>query len=119
MKQRLLVMNGQRIVQAEEDGAWKNQKVDKAGALPPGFYNLHAAQKADTSPSQRHDGLIVHTDDTAVFQQVGKNKNLVMHDRANFDKVPVIGSAKSITYDDRGKAVAAPIAVKLSRGHSR
>jgi hypothetical protein len=30
MKQRLLVMNGQRIVQAEQEGAWANQKVDKA-----------------------------------------------------------------------------------------
>ena len=36
MKERLLVMNGQRIVQAEKDGAWTNQKVDKAGALKPG-----------------------------------------------------------------------------------
>ena len=35
MKQRLLVMNGQRIVQAEQEGAWANQKVDKAGALKP------------------------------------------------------------------------------------
>mgnify|MGYP006389897645 CR=1 FL=1 len=35
MKQRLLVMNGQRIVQAEQGGAWTNEKVDKAGALKP------------------------------------------------------------------------------------
>ena len=37
MKQRLLVMNGQRIVQAEQGGAWTNEKVDKAGALKPGM----------------------------------------------------------------------------------
>ena len=47
MKQRLLVMNGQRIVQAEQEGAWANQKVDKAGALKPGMYNLYMAQQAD------------------------------------------------------------------------
>lgn len=47
MKERLLVMNGQRIVQAEKDGAWTNQKVDKAGALKPGIYNLYTAQAAD------------------------------------------------------------------------
>ena len=40
MKQRLLVMNGQRIVQTDQCRAWANQKVDKAGALKPGIsYN--------------------------------------------------------------------------------
>ena len=47
MKQRLLVMNGQKIVQSEQAGAWINQKVDKAGALNPGIYNLYMAQVAD------------------------------------------------------------------------
>ena len=47
MKERLLVMNGQRIVQAEKDGAWTNQKVDKAGALKPGIYNLYTARVMD------------------------------------------------------------------------
>ena len=57
MKERLLVMNGQRIVQAEKDGAWTNQKVDKAGALKPGIYNLYTAQAADKK--QTHAGVIV------------------------------------------------------------
>lgn len=115
MKQRLLVMNGQRIVQTEQGGAWTNQKVDKAGTLKPGIYNLYMAQKADKS--QRHDGVIVHADNNNIYQQVGKN--FVMHDRQNFDKVPEIGSAKSITYNDQGKAVVSAEAAKLSRGRSR
>ena len=53
MKERLLVMNGQRIVQAEKDGAWTNQKVDKAGALKPGIYNLYTAQAAEADPRRR------------------------------------------------------------------
>lgn len=115
MKQRLLVMNGQRIVQAEQAGAWANQKVDKAGELKPGIYNIYLAQQADKS--QRHDGVIVHADGNSVFQQVGKN--FVMHSRSDFDKVPEIGSAKSITYDASGKATVSADAVKLSRGRSR
>nr|BCU00453.1 hypothetical protein [uncultured bacterium]BCU00797.1 hypothetical protein [uncultured bacterium] len=115
MKQRLLVMNGQRIVQSEQGGAWTNQKVDKAGELKPGIYNLYMAQQADKS--QRHEGVIVHADSNSVFQQVGKQ--FVMHSRSDFDKVPDIGSAKSISYDAQGKANVSAEAVKLSRGRSR
>ena len=115
MKQRLLVMNGQRIVQSEQGGAWTNQKVDKAGELKPGIYNLYMAQQADKS--QRHEGVIVHADSNSVFQQVGKQ--FVMHSRSDFDKVPDIGSAKSINYDAQGKANVSAEAVKLSRGRSR
>ncbi|EDP8962555.1 conjugal transfer protein TraO [Salmonella enterica subsp. enterica] len=115
MKHRLLVMNGQRIVQTENEGAWTNQKVDKAGALKPGIYNIYMAQKADKS--QRHDGTIVHADSGSIYQQVGKN--FVMHARSDFDKVPEIGSAKSVTYDANGKAQVSAENVKLSRGRTR
>ena len=115
MKQRLLVMNGQRIVQAEQEGVWANQKVDKAGALKPGMYNLYMAQQADKK--QTHDGVIVHADNNQVYQQVGKN--FVMHARSDFDKVPEIGSAKSISYSAQGKATVAAEAPKLTRGRSR
>lgn len=115
MKHRLLVMNGQRIVQTENEGAWTNQKVDKAGALKPGIYNIYMAQKADKS--QRHDGTIVHADSGSIYQQVGKN--FVMHARSDFDKVPEIGGAKSVTYDVNGKAQVSAENVKLSRGRTR
>jgi 2',3'-cyclic-nucleotide 2'-phosphodiesterase (5'-nucleotidase family) len=115
MKQRLLVMNGQRIVQEEIEGAWANQKVDKAGALKPGIYNIYTADKADKS--KRYDGVVVHTDNNNVYQQI--DKKFVMHSRQDFDAVPIIGSAKSISYNEQGKAVVSAEAVKLSRGRSR
>lgn len=115
MKERLLVMNGQRIVQAEKDSAWANQKVDKAGALKPGIYNLFLAQAADKK--QTHDGVIVHADNNNVYQQTGKN--FVLHARAEFDKVPDIGSVKSISYSAQGQATVAAEAPKLARGRSR
>ena len=43
----------------------------------------------------------------------------VMHARADFDKVPEIGSAKRISYDGQGKASVAAETVQLSRGRSR
>lgn len=115
MKQRLLVMNGQRIVQVEQQGAWTNQKVDKAGELKPGIYNLFMAKNADKN--QQHAGVIVHTDNSNVYQQIGKN--FVMHSRSDFDKVPDVGSAKSITYDAQNRACVSTENVTLARSRSR
>lgn len=115
MKQRLLVMNGVRIVQNERDGQWHNDKVNKAGALKPGIYNLYVASRADKAAAC--SGIILHADKERVYQQVGKN--YVMHARSDFDKVPEIGSAKSISYDAQGKASVSAETVQLSRGRSR
>ncbi len=116
MKQRILVMNGQRIVQSDQGaGAWTNEKVEKAGALKPGMYNLYMAQPADKAGS--HDGVIVHTDPQRVYQQTGKR--FVMHARDDFDSVPAIGTKKSITYDAQGKAQVAAMTAQRSRSRSR
>jgi hypothetical protein len=114
MKERLLVMNGQKIVQAEKDGAWTSLKVDKAGALKPGIYNLFLAHQADKT--RTHDGVVVHADNKNVYQQIGKA--FVMHARSDFDIVPEIGSAKSISYGSEGRAAVAANAPKLTRGRS-
>lgn len=114
MKQRLLVMNGSRIVQHEQGGQWRNEKVDKAGTLKPGIYNLYLASRADKSATC--SGVIVHADKDSVFQQVGKT--YVVHVRADFDKVPEIGSALRISYDAQGKANVSAETVQLSRGRS-
>jgi len=115
MKQRLLVMNGQCIVQVEKEGGWVTQAVDKAGVLKPGVYNLYMAQQSDKK--QSYDGVIVHADNSKVYQQVGKS--FFMHDRSDFDKIPEIGGAKSISYSAQGKVVIAAEAPKIVRGRSR
>jgi hypothetical protein len=113
-KQRLLVMNGQRLVQSHRGGEWATDKVEKAGALKPGIYDIHLSTGADKSKS--YDGLVVYADKDAVYQRVGKT--FIKHVRQDFGKVPEIGSNSSIKYDD-GKAITATSAVKLGRGISR
>lgn len=110
MKQRLLIMNGQRLVQSEQAGQWATDKVEKAGAVKPGIYNIHLSIKADKTMA--HDGIIVHADREYVYQQVGKS--FVKHDRSDFDKVPEIGSNSSVKYDN-GQAVTTPSSIKLGR----
>jgi hypothetical protein len=103
MKIRLIVMNGQRIIQHEKEGKWQNHEVEKAGALKPGIYNVYLA-----TPAERHktyEGMVVHAEDGAVYQQVGKG--FVMHARSDLDSAPVIGGAYRIEHGANKATVAA------------
>lgn len=110
MKQRLLVMNGQVLVQSEQAGEWHTDKVDKAANLKPGIYAIYLATVADKSKT--HDGHIVHIDTAGVYQQVGKN--FILHDRADFLKVPDIGAHLSVKYS-AGKCVGTPSTIRTGR----
>ena len=117
-KVRIVVMNGQRLIQSEEGpGKWAVNEVAKAPPqLRAGIYPIYMSSTADKAAT--HDGLIIHADQAAVYQQVGRN--FVKHARADFDKVPEIGSAKSIRYDSKtGKAVSSALSLEMSRGRSR
>ncbi|MES2264555.1 MAG: KfrB domain-containing protein [Pseudomonadota bacterium] len=95
MTQRLLVMNGQRLLQSERGGEWITSKVDRAGFIKPGIYNL--AQAASADKMKDYDGPVLHADREHVFQQVGKT--LIKHEVRNFSKVPETGSNTAIRYD--------------------
>ena len=113
MKQRVLVMNGQKLIQSENSGQWAD-RVEKAGTIKPGIYNIHLS--TDANKTKNYEGIILHADKTYVYQQIGKN--FVKHDREEFDKLPVIGSDSNIKYDGN-KAVVTPSSIKQGRGLSR
>lgn len=116
MKQRLLVMNGQRIVQTEKNpGDWQMLKVDKALTLKAGIYNIYNATQPIENKS--YQGVVVHTDKESVVQQIGKN--FIKHDRINFDKVPVIGSDVTISYSPDSHKAVTGISEKIGRSQSR
>lgn len=114
-KQRLLVMNGQKIVQTEEGpNDWRVEKVEKAQGIRPGYYNLYTARTADKSATT--DGIILHVDAQSIYQHSGKE--VVLHAKQDFDKVPDMGSAASICYKEGRAVVSVPQqqkAQKLSR----
>ncbi|WP_419589621.1 KfrB domain-containing protein [Thiolapillus sp.] len=115
MKRRVLVMNGQRIVQSDSGKGWNSEKVDKAGNLKAGIYNIYTASPADKK--QVSAGVIAHADKDSVYQQCGKK--FIMHLRNDFDIVPGIGSTKSIEYNADGRAVASDSSIKQARSRSR
>jgi hypothetical protein len=83
MKRRIIVMNGQKIVEAEIAGKWVVEKVGKAKGIKPGIYNLHLAIEADKT--QALTGFIVHTDNNNVYQKT--NQGLIKYDRTDFDNI--------------------------------
>ncbi|MCL6486921.1 MAG: conjugal transfer protein TraO [Janthinobacterium lividum] len=114
MKQRVLVMNGQRLLQNEQDGNWATSKVDKAGAIKPGIYDIYLAGMADKAKT--YEGVILHADGSSVYQQVGKT--LIKHDASDFAKVPETGVQSSVSYQD-GHALSSSASIKQGRKLSR
>ena len=98
-KLRMIVMNGQKILQAQNNNEWETmgtiKKVDKG--IKPGVYNIYLA-KTPVDKNQ-YEGQIIHIDkDNAVFyQQV--NKDFIMHQLSAVDGKPVAGKDVAITYD--------------------
>jgi hypothetical protein len=105
MKQRLLVMNGQRLVQIEREGHWSTEKVEKAAGVKPGIYNIYLAVDADKVKA--HEGVILHMDQDHLYQQIGRG--FVRHMLADFKAVPDIGINASVNYTT-GVARTQPLA---------
>ncbi len=112
MKQRIVVMNGQRLVQTEQDGQWKTDHVEKAGSMRAGIYNLYRADNA--LKNKESIGMILHTNNEHVYQQQGRS--VLRHDRKDFSVVPEYGAIKSISYDEQGHAII--VSATLSLSHS-
>ena len=81
MNQRIVVMNGQRLLQTHEKGQWEVTRVEKAGVhMEPGVYSLYLAEPADKA--RQYSGMILHTDKEYVYQQ--QDEEVVRHDRRDF-----------------------------------
>lgn len=104
MKQRLLVMNGQKILQNFNENEWKTTGLIKKAeeGIKPGIYNIYLAKKAETE-NKAYEGLILFIDkqEGIVYQQV--NKDFISHKLELFSPPPPIGKYVSIQYDNHEK----------------
>lgn len=114
MKQRLLVMNGQKLLQSQQGGEWATNKVEKAGTMKPGIYSLYLASTPDKVKS--YEGVVIHSDRDVLYQLVGKT--FVKHDLKDFEKIPDLGASLKIAYEG-SKAILTPASVKLGRRQTR
>lgn len=104
MKQRLLVMNGQRILQSYSNNEWKTAGLIKKAeeGIKPGIYNIYLAKTAETN-NKVYEGLIlfINKQEGLVYQQV--NKDFISHKLESFSSHPPIGKNVSIQYDNHEK----------------
>ena len=98
-KLRMIVMNGQKILQTQNNNEWETtgtiKKVEEG--IKPGVYNIYLA----TAPADKnqYQGQIIYIDkENAVFyQQV--TKDFIVHQLNSVDGKPVAGKDVAITYD--------------------
>ncbi len=99
MKIRILVMNGQRLVQKEQEGRWVTEKVKKAVGIKPGIYNIFLAKDAACEEVNIFIGTIVHEDEDYFYQKVGKE--FIKHDKPFFDIKSALGKKITIEYQNK------------------
>jgi len=98
-KQRIIVMNGRKILQTQINNEWEAtgtiKKVEEG--VRPGIYNIYLA-KAPSDKNQ-YEGKILHVDkESAVFYQLVK-KDFIVHRLSAVDVKPVAGKDLVVKYD--------------------
>lgn len=105
MKNRVIVMNGQRILQEQsESNKWKDINVNRAEGLKPGIYNIFTSKDVDKTvldAIKEFSGQIIHHTAKTVIQKSGNG--FYGHDKNLFGKLPAVGSFVNIKYDESKK----------------
>ncbi|PXX16095.1 hypothetical protein C8R27_1077 [Nitrosomonas ureae] len=114
-KLRMIVMNGQKILQTQNNNEWETigtiKKVDEG--IKPGVYNIYLA----TAPvdKNQYQGQIIYIDkENALFYQQVK-KDFIMHQLKAVDGKPVAGKDVVITYDGEKATLTLIDALKNKR----
>ncbi len=98
-KQRIIVMNGRKILQTQVNNDWEAtgtiKKVEEG--IRPGIYNIYLA-KAPSDKNQ-YEGKIIHVDkeNNIFYQQV--KKDFIVHDLNAADIKPTAGKDVVVKYD--------------------
>ena len=97
-KERLVVSNGSKRIETEDNGQWTAYRVQDKGNLQNGVYPLHEAKSIKPDSKGQHVGTIIHVDKNSVYQDQG-DKGIAKFDRHAFSKAPEIGRAATINYE--------------------
>ena len=98
-KLRMIVMNGQRIIQALVNNEWETtgtiKKVEEG--IKPGIYNIYLAQKPEDKKQYEGKILYVDKENEVFYQQTGKD--FIVHQLNLVSGKPVAGKDVAIEYD--------------------
>lgn len=98
-KQRIIVMNGQKILQTLMNNEWETTGTIKKAeeGIKPGIYNIYLFK--EPSDKKQYEGKILHIDkeDAVFYQQV--NKDFIMHKLNAVDGKLIAGKDVVIKYE--------------------
>lgn len=104
-KQRIIVMNGQKILQTLTNNEWETTGTIKKAeeGIKPGIYNIYLSKVP--SDKNQYEGKVLHIDkENAVFyQQV--NKDFIVHKLNVIDVKLVAGKDVVIKYEGERAAL--------------
>lgn len=98
-KQRIIVMNGRKILQTQINNEWETTGAIKKAeeGIRPGVYNIYLAKTP--SDKNEYEGKILLVDkDNGVFYQQTK-KDFIVHQLSAVDGKPVAGIDVVVRYD--------------------
>lgn len=114
-KKRLIVMNGQKILQTQVNDEWETTGTIKKAeeGIKPGIYNIYLAKVA--SANTQYEGKILYIDkENAIFyQQV--NKDFIVHQLNAVDGKPIAGKEVAISYDGENATLTQIDTIKNKR----
>jgi hypothetical protein len=98
-KLRVIVMNGQKIIQALINNEWETtgtiKKVEEG--IKPGIYNIYLAQKPEDKKQYEGKILYVDKENEVFYQQTGKD--FIVHQINAINGKPVAGNDVVVEYD--------------------
>ncbi len=98
-KLRMIVMNGQRIIQAMVNNEWETTGTIKKAeeGIKPGIYNIYMAKTPEDKKQYEGKILYIDKENEVFYQQTGKD--FIVHRLNVMDSKPVAGKDVAIEYD--------------------
>ena len=98
-KLRMIVMNGQRIIQALVNNEWETtgtiKKVEEG--IKPGIYNIYLAKQPEDKKQYEGKVLYIDKENEVFYQQTGKD--FIVHRLNTINGKPVAGKDVVVKYD--------------------
>lgn len=98
-KLRMIVMNGQRIIQALVNNEWETtgtiKKVEEG--IKPGIYNIYLAKQPEDKKQYEGKILYIDKENEVFYQQTGKD--FIVHQLNAINGKPIAGKDMVIEYD--------------------
>ncbi|SFL14809.1 hypothetical protein SAMN05216302_103518 [Nitrosomonas aestuarii] len=114
-KLRIVVMNGQKIIQALVNNEWETTGTIKKAeeGIKPGIYNIYLAKIPEDKKQYEGKILYVDKENEVFYQQTGKD--FIVHRLNMVNGKPVAGNDVVVEYDGEKANIAQNDSLKKKR----